>query len=388
VVQPATWLQLPAVLQPFGPGTTLRLLRAYRTTQLSLLLVSQTYQLVMAYPEEAIAHSLLRDLESALDPRCLGVEGAGVHWHCFAQKGSRRSETACFSTSGPEYLTEFQENGVTAGWGRTTSSTETVNAVARWIGGELLETMYREFQFVDANRRALEGLLRAAMTAKPELEAGTQSILQRDMCDLHRLTLVAGDRSVVVTFYGKNENPDAYLRWDGCIVAQARVVPSEFGSLLERWLIARELPSELTAYHHYVRVRPVARFYEAGRGVEGEFIVSWDELETFYRESQFSQSSFALQFLASLRKHGFDRTLRAGQSLWRTIVSRSRRHGLASGQVSVMFDFQVDHVKVSGTLANRTVDEVAHYAPEAPQEVVSLLRDLEAHPIDGDGGAG
>ncbi len=53
-----------------------------------------------------------------------------------------------------------------------------------------------------------------------------------------------------------------------------------------------------------------------------------------------------LQFIAQLRGAGYDRKLRAGQSLDMFVVSRSRRHGLRPDQPRVVFCFHNDGMDV------------------------------------------
>jgi hypothetical protein len=214
-----------------------------------------------------------------LDPQWVVVEGGGADCRCIAEaeKSHRRCEVSCFSVSGNEYLTQFQDAGGIIAWGRSSSPEQTAYAVVRWIDGASFEELYGAFEFVEGNRRRLDALLRAALRAEPELESGAHWTLQREMCDLHKLTLAAGERSVKVTFYGDNENPDAYLEWDGCVVADARVDPPKFGGLLKQWLLEQHEPSDLVPQHPNLKVRPVARFYEEGRGVEGEFLLSWNK---------------------------------------------------------------------------------------------------------------
>ena len=227
-----------------------------------------------------------------------------------------------------------------------------------------------------------------ALSAEPELESGAHWNLQRDMCDMHKLTVVAGDRSVRVA-HSKDANSNAYvyLEWDGCALVRAAVDPSNLGRVLKHWLLARESLSKVGAVHPNVKVLRFAWFCEEGRGVEEDFLVSWYNLESFYMEDYmekplFEHASVALQFIASLRRLGFDRSLRAGQSLWGMIVSRSRWDGLKTGQVFIMLDFQRDHVELSGRLKKRVVKSVICQEPEASAEVISLLQELAAHPID------
>lgn len=276
---------------------------------------------------------------------------------------------------------EFRVEASTVAWGRTALSAESVRAATRWLDGASLDELLGEVEFVEENRRRLEGLLQAALAEQPLLERAAQWKIDRIGCDLHDLTILVEDRMVEVKFYGKNDNPDAYFQWEGCTLAKWRVDPPLLGNLMVRWLVEREAPTDLNNQLN-VDVYPVASFYEQGRGVEGEFLLSWDHLESFYRQSQFPQSAFAQRYIASLRQRGFDASLRAGQSLWRTIVSRSRRHGLRDDQAFVMLDFQADQVTVTGQIAGRDLQPLTCNKSEVSPEVLSLLRELAACSID------
>ena len=259
--------------------------------------------------------------------------------------------------------------------------TDTVGAIVRWMEGAPLDELFRDFEFVEQDRRRLESRLQDAIARHPSLETAVKWNVRRVGCDLHELVILAGDRDVQVKFDGRNEDPDMYLRWDGCEVARARAVPSQFGLMLAGWLVDRVPPTEFRGRPNVV-IHPVAAYYEQGRGVEGELVVSWDQLEVFYESSQFPQSAFALRYIASLRRIGFDASLRAGQSLSRTILSRSWRHGLNENQAFVMLDFKTDRVIVTGYLANENPRPLVCHDPEASPGVISLLRKLESCPLD------
>jgi hypothetical protein len=78
---------------------------------------------------------------------------------------------------------------------------------------------------------------------------------------------------------------------------------------------------------------------ESDDSIEGEFIQSWDRIEQFF-DSVLEPGPWkdqVLQFISQLRHAGYDRKLRAGQSLFALVVSRSRRHGLRLDQPCVCF---------------------------------------------------
>lgn len=96
------------------------------------------------------------------------------------------------------------------------------------------------------------------------------------------------------------------------------------------------MPSALAREFSGVQIGQLARYYEEGRPVEGEFLVSWDEVEKFYRRLP-PPAEKMLQLIADMRQAGYDKMLRAGTSLWRLVVSRSRRHGLRTDQPWIGF---------------------------------------------------
>src|SRR5436190_23924419 len=92
------------------------------------------------------------------------------------------------------------------------------------------------------------------------------------------------------------------------------------------------------------KVSEIAPYYEMGRAVEGESIFSWKWIEPFFRETLRKRPGVqhAGDLIAQMRAAGFERTLRAGQSLASLTLSRSRRHGLREDQPNISFVFRGD----------------------------------------------
>jgi len=122
-----------------------------------------------------------------------------------------------------------------------------------------------------------------------------------------------------------------------------------------------------------------ARF-EQGNPIVDEFIESWNSIERFYDEIAFPSAPQIRTLIATLRDRGYDRSLRAGQSLWMLVVSRSRHHGLREDQPRIVFWFLADDgmdVYVNGDREKRT-----HAAIELTPDIDALLKTLEAANID------
>ena len=107
------------------------------------------------------------------------------------------------------------------------------------------------------------------------------------------------------------------------------------------------------------------------QAIERAFMASWDHIEKFYVNAYFwGKEWFELNqvspselnaeqldlilnhgkkltwlrpiqpLMAEMRKRGYDRQLRAGQSMERLIVSRARNHGLRPDQACIIFSIQ------------------------------------------------
>jgi hypothetical protein len=296
------------------------------------------------HAEEGHARELHRALSEALKRSAtdteLSLTGFGVHWNCTAKRGERSCSVACFESQGPEFLVSFEDDARTDATGRTASRAQVVAAVGDWLDGAGIGDLHTRFAFVDRRKRALTRIAAEVVEFHPQLGQSVSSEIRPIIGDLFALWLKASDRSCRIDYYGKNQVPDAAFHWDECELLRIRTNDTaRLAGMLKLWLCDRAMPSAMAADFPDAEVKPVAQYYEDGRPVEGEFITSWDEIEHFYDDACFPDSAQVLGLIARIRQAGYDRTLRAGQSLWTLVVSRSRRHGLRKGQpcVTVVF---------------------------------------------------
>jgi hypothetical protein len=305
----------------------------------------------MKYVEEAYAKNLHHTLSgefarTSTFPQ-VSVEGRGVHWSCIAQLGERSCSIDCFDNHGPEYLVSFRRDTQVEAWGRTGWKPEIVEAVSAWLGGDEIDDLHDRFAFVDRQKRALSIIEAEAVRCCQELRELASSEIRHFSPDLHELWFNAKDRSCRISCSGKNENAVACFHWDECELFRIRTADAvRLAAMLGRWLCARAMPSEMSAEFPDAEIGPIARYYEEGRPVEGEFIMSWDYIERSGSYKGHPCEVQVLDMIARIRQAGYDRTLRAGTSLWSLVVSRSRRHGLRRGQPSIVFGFSEKGVKV------------------------------------------
>lgn len=336
-----------------------------------------------SFAAEDLARALHSRLRNALwlhRPRVLvTVEGAGIHWTCHTASATRRTSTDCFGANDAEFLTAFHAADGEPAWARTGSRGDTVAAIRRWQDGAALADMYDHFPFVDAVRRAFADLQRAVFAADPRLAARVTAAIVHGRGDSFALVFTADARSIRSSFYGRNLHPDATLSWDGCAIAETTVVdPRSFAAVVGRWLIDQAMPSAMRREFPWLALHPAAPYYEAGNPIEGEFLISWDQMETFFGRVKVDAPR-RLAFIAALRAAGFDRKLRAGQSLTTLLLSRARHHGLADGQPVVRVEFHNGFLTIDAAFAGITGLERPLGDP--PPELLELLHALAARPI-------
>ena len=152
------------------------------------------------------------------------------------------------------------------------------------------------------------------------------------------------------------------------------------GLLISKWVFEKAMPSILKEIFPEIDFGILAEYYEKGNGIEGEFMLSWDEIETSYRQAHLDKKTEILQLVRQMRENGFDRTLRAGQSLYDLIVSRSRRHGLREGQNFVRFSFT--YIESAMEIRTRKGEKFQFDKIEYNETINKLLLAIEAESID------
>jgi hypothetical protein len=338
----------------------------------------------MKFPQENHANDLNEELNQAFArgraEATVSIAGAGVHWRCKVARAGRLCTIHCFDVRGPEYLISFEEDGVDRAMGRTSSKADTISAVKNWIQGCDVPQLHQRFVFVDQQKRSLESIAAKAIAVCPELGKITRE-LQHNTCDLYDLWFRANDRSCRIYFYGNNAHPDAIFHWDGCRMFSIRTGDfAQVALLLKRWIHDYVLPSVLKTEFPWIELDKVARYYELGRKIEGEFIQSWDEIEKFYERMSLPQAAAIRALIATMRDKGYDQVLRAGQSLYTLILSRSRRHGLRATQPHVAFHFREGGMDVCSANLSENIITVPEVAVTA--EVEAVLKRLEAATVD------
>ena len=324
---------------------------------------------------------LIARFSSISEQAKIAMTGGGVQWRCSAQRGSRSCWVGCFEVGGPEFLTFFEEEGKKIATSRTDSQPETIDAIWTWLDGAPLTAMYERFEFVDWEKRNLMGVREDALRSHPSLGIAARNELTVTPSGVSHLWFRNNTRSAHIHFVSHHPSPEAVFYWDECELFRFEAKDhAPLGGVLSRWLADNAPPSALRREFPWLAIGLLGDFYERGNPVEGEFLESWNQMEGVYEGSRFPPRTLVLPFIAELRRAGYDRKLRAGQSIGSLIVSRSRRPRVRPEQPVVSFQF---HENTMEMYARDQREERLHDIPIAMSDTVErVLRSLTERPID------
>jgi hypothetical protein len=298
----------------------------------------------MVYVEETLALHLYEALTDQFRPYPevgVAVKGRGGHWQCIVRTSQRSCLIDCASHQVPRYHVAFNEDDHQQAGGWTTALPDVHGAVQAWIGCNDRADLYAQYTFIDRPNRAL-ATLEATLIESCSALAPLIRHRTRGYNDTYDLILQGPSRGCDIVFMGYEGPPEARFSWDGCRLFTIPIThATDVARLLQRWLLEHAMPHALEQEFPWLTTGQLARYYEEGRGIEGEFLVSWDAIERYYAAIHRPISPIALTFIATLRHAGFDHTLRAGQSMWTFIVSRARHHGMGQWPW-ISFDFSPD----------------------------------------------
>ncbi len=308
------------------------------------------------------------------------MTGGGVQWRCSAERGPRACWIGCFEASGPEFMTSFEEGNRKVAVGRSSSGGETADAVWHWLDAAPLPQMYEHFGFVDREKRKLQSISECMARNFPNLGSGVNSELTVTGSGVSHLWYRTDTRAAHVQYVLQAEAPEAIFYWDESEMFRFRAADcTALGAILSRWLGGNAPPSSLRSEFPWLEIGRLADYYEKGRPVEGEFLESWDRMERTYEGSRFPKT-LILPFIADLRRAGYDHKLRAGQSMWSLIVSRSRRARLRPDQALVSFQFHGETMELFTSIDRE--ERIPVLPIKVSDSVVGVLDRLAERPID------
>lgn len=136
------------------------------------------------------------------------------------------------------------------------------------------------------------------------------------------------DRSCKIYPYYFSEIPIYEFEWDGCPIFKITSNDIERQvAIIKSWVLERTIPSEIKIQFTEIELNKLAKYYEEGEGIKGEFIESWNETEErhFYLE-RYEEDKEAIRLIKEMRLEGLNEEIRIGTRLSWLMLSRARRH--------------------------------------------------------------
>ena len=160
----------------------------------------------------------------------------------------------------------------------------------------------------------------------------------------YNLLFIDKDRGCKISLYGIQNSPKYIFEWDECTIFEI-INPNikRVGEIIINWVYKKAMPSTMQTQFPEIEFSELAKYYENGESIKGEFIESWNSIEEFY-SNYFSdewktREDDALRLIHEMRNKRLDEKLRTGQSLWFFILSRARRHGLKENAPYLQINF-------------------------------------------------
>jgi len=331
--------------------------------------------------EQYYAELLYATLQKELDAE-IKLAGAGMHWDVLVTGPKHSCTIHCFyydfrDYKGPEYYVWLFAKDNREATGRSRTLKETITIVSQWIKGASLLKLYHDHPFLDREKRQLEHVEALFMHYCPSLGQTAHQIIEGYFIT-YSLTFGKEERSCELKSVG-SDTLSCNFCWDGATIFKTTEPFSESLTwLISDWVVNKAMPSALKERYPDLYLGVIAEYYEKGKGIEGEFLDSWDEMELFFDGQHHEDKMVTL--IRRMREKGFDHLLRAGQSLLTLVLSRSRRHGLRNEQPCLRISIGND-APFTMTVRNSEESHTFEKA-EYNDSLDHLLQDLAVRPID------
>ena len=286
----------------------------------------------------------------------ISINEPGLHWNCLLNYDDRQCLIYCFGEKG--YAISFRINDVSKARGRTRLEDELISSVVSWLQGNNLNELHDEFEFIDPGKRALEKFWEQAIEVYPELERCTNIILEPKSSESFCLWFITSERYCQMYFSTQSQFPTCEFFWEDYHIFEFIVEDRlEAALILKRWFSDNVIPSDLAQEFARLDKGKLSKYYDIGKVIEEQFILSWDEIEQFYKKFMIvniPHRDDILKMITQIRQKGFNRTLRAWTSHTDLWLFRSRHPDRMISQSVLVFRFLPDGLEVLTNYGSET----------------------------------
>jgi hypothetical protein len=333
---------------------------------------------------------LLEVLANSISETNISINKPGLHWSCAINRNDRNCIVYCFGQKG--YYVSFRIDDKAQAHGRTCLKEELILSVVKWIIGASPNDIRDEFNFIDPGKRALEIFWDLALQVSPELEHCTNIILKRKLSEAYCLSFTSSQRNCEVYIERQTLDLTFEFYWgDFSIFKFSSKDNARSALILKRWFSDNVIPSVLVNEFPWLNSDRLSKYNDFDQIIADNFSQSWDDFEKTYNWyldiGIFGNENYyedIIKMISKMRQKGFDRTLRAGHSMFRLMLSRSLYHGLHQDQAFLIFDFSNGSISIFSSRDANSNQGIILNNPkiELTPQIEKLLKELEAEEIN------
>lgn len=136
------------------------------------------------------------------------------------------------------------------------------------------------------------------------------------------------DRACRIYPFYFSEIPIYEFEWDDCPIFKISSDDLKRQvKIIKSWILERSMPSKMQDQFPEIELGELAKYYEKGEGIKGEFIESWNETEEYHFDPiEYPSDKEAIRLIKEMREKGLNESLRIGTRLSWLTLSRARRH--------------------------------------------------------------
>ena len=290
------------------------------------------------------------------------ISGAGVNWNCKVAYQDRYCSIFCTTDIAqnrekPLYQISFVEDTERVAQGQVNDISVALQSIQCWIDQALVEEMYESFEFVDFDKRNLEKIAVRVLNLYPELGQEADSKLTQDEFSTWYYAIKKDNRCCELIGFGVNESISFNFKVEEALLFESDRNFEELITMVKHWLIDGWPPSKLEAVFANLDTGTLAKYYEEGRLVEGEFVVSWDEVERYYQQPSLDNTPDKykiLDLIHKIRAKGYEVVFRASRIGYSLQLLRMRDHSYEEGHPFILINFKDGLAKIQCSVKSQT----------------------------------
>ena len=289
-----------------------------------------------------------------------------------------RLETESQHQTSLDFYTVLCERNKEIASSRTDSMEQTVDLIFHFMEGEKLVELYQRYDFVDRKKRKLALLQTVVNDVYPEMKEIAVNRIVEDILSYPELEFEDGERLCRIHFHASKEYPRWIYFWNGTRIFEiSNPYDAINAQIAMRWVLEKVRPSELNMDYPEIDTGKLAQFYEKGKGLEGEFTLSWEESIKNLKQGEHHEK--VLKLFEQFENAGYYQLFRTNFNLWTLVMTRSKKKLKLSDQPFISIRFYENKSEVSVKDIHGTLHRFEEI--ELTSEMKRIIQELQDIPI-------